>query len=66
MARRRGAETMRLRVTVEVEPERALRLEAHLYKVLEVRSVEARSEPRKDGCKQGVTVSLCNTRNQHY
>jgi acetolactate synthase regulatory subunit len=49
MARRRKSETMRLRVTVEVESEHALRLEAHLYKVVEVRSVEARLEPGKGG-----------------
>jgi acetolactate synthase regulatory subunit len=42
MARRRGSETMRLRVTVEVEQKHALRLEAHLYKVVDVRSVEVR------------------------
>jgi acetolactate synthase small subunit len=39
MMRRRDSPTMRLGVTVEVEVERARRIEAHLYKVVEVGSV---------------------------
>jgi acetolactate synthase small subunit len=39
MKRTRGSATMRLNVTVEAEREHACRLEAHLYKVVEVRSV---------------------------
>jgi len=40
----RGSETMRLKVTTEAEPDHALRIEAHLYKTVEVRSVETRTE----------------------
>jgi acetolactate synthase small subunit len=39
MVRRRGSETMRLRATIETEPDHARRIEAHLYKLVEVRSV---------------------------
>jgi acetolactate synthase-1/3 small subunit len=39
MTRKRTSMAMRLNVTVEVEIEHARRIEAHLYKVVEVRSV---------------------------
>ena len=47
LVRRRGAGTMRLSVRVEAEQEHARRLEAHLYKVVQVRSVEIKPEPNK-------------------
>jgi acetolactate synthase small subunit len=43
MERRRDSETMRLRVTIEGEPDQVLRIEAHLYKAFEVRWVETRT-----------------------
>jgi acetolactate synthase small subunit len=45
MMRRRGLETMQLRLTIETEPEHARRIEAHLHKIVEVRSVETRAQP---------------------
>jgi hypothetical protein len=39
MVRPRGSETLRLKVTIETAPDCARRIEAHLYKVVEVRSV---------------------------
>jgi acetolactate synthase small subunit len=39
MLRPRGSETLRLRVKIETAPDRARRIEAHLYKIVEVRSV---------------------------
>jgi acetolactate synthase-1/3 small subunit len=39
MVRERSSKTIRMSVTVEAEVEHARRLEAHLYKVIEVRSV---------------------------
>jgi acetolactate synthase small subunit len=38
---RQGSETMRLSVTVEADRERAMRMEAHLYKIAYVVSVKA-------------------------
>lgn len=40
MLRRRGSGAMRMKMTVEAERERAVRIEAHLYKVVHVRSVK--------------------------
>ena len=47
MMRRRGLETMQLRVTIETEPDHARRIEAHLCKIVEVRSVKTRAQPSK-------------------
>src|SRR5712691_2277060 len=53
MVRRRGAETMRVNVTIEADANGARRLEANLHKVVQVRSVntarrtkEPLSDPR--------------------
>jgi acetolactate synthase small subunit len=48
LVRRSGSLTMRLRVTVRAEREYASRMEAQLYKLVQVRSVETRTEP-EDG-----------------
>jgi hypothetical protein len=47
LVRRRGAETMRLSVRVKAEQELTRRLEAHLYKVVQVRSVETKPGQNK-------------------
>jgi acetolactate synthase regulatory subunit len=40
MERKRASKTMRMNVTVEAERGHACRMEAHLYKVVQVRAVE--------------------------
>jgi acetolactate synthase small subunit len=43
LVRRRASATMRMTVTVEADRDRAVRLEAHLYKVVQVKSVRLES-----------------------
>ena len=43
LVRRRASETMRMTVTVEADRDRAVRVEAHLYKVVQVKSVRLES-----------------------
>jgi acetolactate synthase small subunit len=40
MVRRRSSETIRIRLTIEANEERCRRIEAHLYKVVQVTSVK--------------------------
>jgi acetolactate synthase small subunit len=47
MARTRGHKTMCMRVTVDADEDHARRMEAHLSKVVEVRSVETRAQRSK-------------------
>ncbi len=48
LVRRHGSETMILGVTAAAQREHARRMEAHLFKVVHVRSVETMAE-RKNG-----------------